>query len=350
MSGDKRKRGSLDSFVTVTKKILTTPSPSEQTELVTLDVAQETDGELEEPGKTDSTDINQNLIVIDSHPETHDNDIGFQLSLHDPPTNETKYRLLTKPFRPDKKYIFPNQVGKDGIVRRFMANWLAQYSFLSYSPFYEGAFCSPCALFSPLVSKQCATIFVHYPCSQVHQLKHFSTLIKIHLNSENHKLAIEREDVMSIREHLDTVEMPSGSNFISILKQRIDAGDQLLQTHLEKGHRNSTYTSPSVQNEIIELIHEHILPKILYHMGPETLYSIIVDGTTDSSNVEQLSFLIRFVDPHSNEIREDFLAFIPTTSSTDEAIADHILTSLKRYKLPLNNCIGQTYDGAPCMS
>jgi hypothetical protein len=155
---------------------------------------------------------------------------------------------------------------------------------------------------------------------------------------------------MSIREHLDFVEMPSGSNFISILKQRIDAGDQLLQAHLEKGHRNSTYTSPSVQNEIIELIHEHILSQILSCMGPETLYSIIVDGTTDSSNVEQLCFLIRFVDSHSNEIREDFLAFIPTTSSTGEAIADHILTSLKRYKLPLNNCIGQAYDGAPCMS
>ena len=71
MSGDKRKRGSLDSFVTVTKKTLTTPSLSEQieleqsesdqTELVTLDIAQGTDGELEELEKTDSTDVNQNI-------------------------------------------------------------------------------------------------------------------------------------------------------------------------------------------------------------------------------------------------------------------------------------------------
>jgi hypothetical protein len=120
MSGDKPKRGSIDSFVTVTKKTLTTPSSSEkiefeqtesgQTELATLDVAQRTDGELEEPKKTDSTDVNQNLTGIDSHPETHDNDIGFQLSSHDPPTNEKKYRLLTRLFPPDKKYIFPNQV------------------------------------------------------------------------------------------------------------------------------------------------------------------------------------------------------------------------------------------------
>ncbi|CAF5154575.1 unnamed protein product, partial [Rotaria magnacalcarata] len=72
--------------------------------------------------------------------------------------------------------------------------------------------------------------------------------------------------------------------------------------------------------------------------------------TTDSSNIEQLCLLIRYVDPHSNEIREDFLAFLPTTSSTSEAIAGHILSCLKRFKLLPNYCIGQAYDGAPCMS
>jgi hypothetical protein len=102
MSGDKRKRGSLDSFVTVTKKTLTTPSSSEQieleqpesdqTELVTLDVAQGTDGESEEPEKTDSTDVNQNLIVIDSHPETHAN-INF-LRNHFDPIRNIYFRIM----------------------------------------------------------------------------------------------------------------------------------------------------------------------------------------------------------------------------------------------------------------
>lgn len=158
------------------------------------------------------------------------------------------------------------------------------------------------------------------------------------------------EDITSIRDHLTTVETPSGSNFISLLKQRIDAGDQLLQSHLENANRNSTYTSSSIQNEIIELIYEHILSAILGRLGPTTLYSIIVDGTTDSANIEQLCFLIRYVDANSLEIHEDFLAFIPSTSSTGEAIADHILSCLRQYNLSFTNCIGQAYDGAPCMS
>ena len=158
------------------------------------------------------------------------------------------------------------------------------------------------------------------------------------------------EDIMPIREHLNTVETSSGSNFISIVKQSIDAGDQILQYHLESRSRNSTHTSLSIQNEIIELIHEHILSSILSCLGSTTLYSIIIDGTTDSANTEQLCFLIRYIDPHSLEIHEDFLIFVPITSSTGEAIDDHILSCLKRFGLPLANCIGQAYDGAPCMS
>ncbi|CAF1148768.1 unnamed protein product [Rotaria sordida] len=350
--GDKRKFDSLDSFVTITKKSIVTPSSPKQTEsdqsaLINAEVTETIDVEFEEPDTLNSSDINQNLNVIDSHPSTHEIDIGFQLSLRTTLTNETKYQLLTKPFRPDKKYKFPDQREKGAAPRRFMATWLDQHSFLVYSPYYEGAYCSGCSLFSPLASYKSNVLFVNYPCSRFGHLKHFSKYMKTHLNSKNHKLG---EDIISIREHLDTVEASSGSKFIALLKQRIDAGDQILQSHLENGNRNSTYTSSSIQNEIIELIHGHILSAILDRLGPTTLYSIIVDGTTDSANIEQLCFLIRYVDQHSLEIREDFLAFIPTTSSTGEAIAEHILSCLKKFGLPLTNCIGQAYDGASCMS
>ncbi|CAF3245589.1 unnamed protein product [Rotaria sp. Silwood2] len=355
MSGDKRKRASLDSFVTVTKKTIVTPSSSEQTEI-------------------DQSELNTLEVAEIIDDDTHENDIGFQLSLRTTLTNETKHRLLTKPFRPDNKYKFPNQQEKGEPVRRFMASWLDQHSFLVYSPYYEGAYCSACALFSPKASSQSDVLFVNYPSSQFRHLKYFSKYIKNHLSSKNHKLAMVRatefirtfenpsssidyqldrnrievieknksillsiikvvitcarenialrghrgEDITSIRDHLTTVETPSGSNFISLLKQRIEAGDQLLQSHLENANRNSTYSSSSIQNEIIELIHEHILSAILGRLGPTTLYSIIVDGTTDSANIEQLCFLIRYVDADSFEIHEDFLAFIPTTSSTGE--------------------------------
>ena len=92
------------------------------------------------------------LLTIDSYPSTHENDIGFQLSLRTTLTNETKYRLLTKPFRPDNKHKFLNRQEKDEPIRRFMAPWLDQHSFLVYSPYYERAYCTACALFSSTAS------------------------------------------------------------------------------------------------------------------------------------------------------------------------------------------------------
>lgn len=209
--GDKRKRESLDTFVTITKKTIVTPSSSEQTEpdhsaLVNAEAAETIDAELEELNRITSSDINQKLNIIDSHPSTHENDIGFQLSLRITLTNQTKYRLITKPFRPDNKYKYPDQREKGAATRRFMATWLDQHSFLVYSPYYEGAYCSACSLFSPLTSNQSDVLFVNYPCSQFRHLKHFSRYIKIHLNSKNHKLAMVRAT-----EFIRTFENPSSS-------------------------------------------------------------------------------------------------------------------------------------------
>jgi hypothetical protein len=94
--GDKRKLDSLDSFVTITKKSIVTPSSPKQTEsdqsaLINAEVTEAIDVEFEEPDTLNSSDINQNLNVIDSHPSTHEIDIGFQLSLRTTLTNETKF-------------------------------------------------------------------------------------------------------------------------------------------------------------------------------------------------------------------------------------------------------------------
>ena len=117
MSGDKRNLSSLDSFVTITKRTLVTSSSSQQiesvqSELFTHEIDQSIDGELEELENTDSSDVNQNLIVVDSHSDTYDTDIGFQLSLRTPLTDEIKYKLLTKPFRSDKKIYFFKSIWK----------------------------------------------------------------------------------------------------------------------------------------------------------------------------------------------------------------------------------------------
>ena len=76
---------------------------------------------------------------------------------------------------------------------------------------------------------------------------------------------------------------------------------------METGPRNATYTSKTIQNEIISVIGEAIQAKILneVHEGSK-LFSVIANETRDILNKEQMPLIIRYVDTHYN-IHEKFI-------------------------------------------
>ncbi|CAM4768899.1 unnamed protein product [Rotaria magnacalcarata] len=345
------------------------------------------------------------LNAIDSRPDTNNKDIGYYILNKLPIDDNLKYSLLTNHFKPNGKYSFPTAYSNDQKTsRRFLISWLNDNSFLAYSPYIEGCYCINCVLFRN-VQGQKLELFVDTPCYKYKHLKHFSTSLKSHINSQFHqnsmiatdnfirtykdpslsisslidKNRIEKinrnkaillsiikiiitcarqnipirghsdESISEIRSNVDDINCPAGSNFIALLKQRIDAGDEILRDHIQYGPKNALYTSSQVQNEIIDCIHKYMLNDIL-HRIENCLFSIIVDETTDASTVEQVSFSIRYYDNKTNDIREDFLAFIETVSCTGESISNIILDYLRAYNLPFDNCIGQAYDGASNMA
>jgi len=91
---------------------------------------------------------------------------------------------------------------------------------------------------------------------------------------------------------------------------RIEAGDQYLQNHIEKGKRNAIYTSPQIQNEIINISGTVIKDCIINDVKKAVAFSIMADETADISETEQLSIGIRFFDDEKRAIREEFLGFI----------------------------------------
>ena len=78
-------------------------------------------------------------------------------------------------------------------------------------------------------------------------------------------------------------------------------------------------------------------------------YSISADEASDQANHEQMSIVLRFVDA-TNTIRTEFMGFLKCESTTGEAIANLIIDNLRNWNIPLENCRGQTYDGAGNMS
>ncbi|XP_056016929.1 52 kDa repressor of the inhibitor of the protein kinase-like [Ostrea edulis] len=157
-----------------------------------------------------------------------------------------------------------------------------------------------------------------------------------------------------LREHRDdtTSDSSNKGNFLAIL-QLLAKHDEQLWSHLQKAKKNALYTSKTIQNEVIQLIGNHITGKILKGLQGRVFYSIIADEVTDKyANKEVLVLCLRFLDTreHPAIIKEEFLDFANIGRTTGEAIADKLIEILRLLAIPIDNMRGQAYDGVAAMT
>ncbi|XP_060855554.1 zinc finger MYM-type protein 1-like [Metopolophium dirhodum] len=138
--------------------------------------------------------------------------------------------------------------------------------------------------------------------------------------------------------------------FYDLIQMRIEAGDQYLQNHIEKGKRNAIYTSPQIQNEIINISGTVIKDCIINDVKKAVAFSIMADETADISGTEQLSIGIRFFDDEKRAIREEFLGFIELHAMDAVNIASAIDHFIQNEGLDGTKLVGQGYDGCATMA
>ena len=143
----------------------------------------------------------------------------------------------------------------------------------------------------------------------------------------------------------------SHGNFLALLQFRISSGDSILKEHLSTAPKNATYMSPDIQNQVIQVLGDHMLHKILINVKEAKCFSVITDEVTDSSNKEQLAVVLRYVNPTDNCIREDLVSFLECNGGiSGQALAKMLLDFLTKHDLDPNNLRGQAYDGAGNMA
>jgi len=71
--------------------------------------------------------------------------------------------------------------------------------------------------------------------------------------------------------------------FRSLLAFRLDSEDEILREPLENCTKNATIINKTVQNKIIEVIHEVLVNNIVTNVKKSKYYSILCDETTDIS-------------------------------------------------------------------
>ena len=96
------------------------------------------------------------------------------------------------------------------------------------------------------------------------------------------------------------------------------------------------------------MAHE-ILKQVLADIQTSPFIAIMVDETTNISNVEQLTLVIRWVDRNLC-VHEEFLGLYSLNSTDAESIVDVISDVLLRFRIPFSKVRGQCYDGCSTMA
>lgn len=146
---------------------------------------------------------------------------------------------------------------------------------------------------------------------------------------------------------------PERSNFMAILNSKAQ-GDPILTEHLANVNSRAKYTSPEIQNEIINIIGNQIRTAIVDKCNASNFFALIADETTDTSTREQVSVCLRYIqrDSFSGDvsIKEDFLDFVMATSTTGEHLAELLIETLQSAGVNIAKMRAQGYDGAANMS
>ena len=280
-------------------------------------------------------------------------------------------------------------------------SWLNTFPGLVYSPSVNAGFCKHCVLFGKTESGQALGVLVSRPLTNMHKatlilrdhfvakdgrgkLSHALSVadamqfiqymeqrlqpIDVLLNSgvaeqvaENRKklksilktVILCGQQNLPLRGHRDDSSSTSTNkgNFLALLEFRAEAGDSVLAKHFESTSSRSTYTSKTIQNELIHACGSYIREKILEEVREAEYFSVIADEATDTYNYEQLSIVLRFVDAEKN-VQEEFVGFSECKSGvTGEALPDNIVENLaSTCQLNMQKLCGQAYDGAGAMA
>lgn len=153
---------------------------------------------------------------------------------------------------------------------------------------------------------------------------------------------------MPFRGHDESAESDNRGLFRELVEHQARSGDIVLKDHLEGAAGNCNYLSHQIQNEMIEVIGSAIHAEIVRRIKAATIFSVMMDETTDISNKEQVAIAVRYV--YEGKIEERFYDCTATTDTTGAALTDHLIGSLNADSITLQEAVSQSYDGASNMS
>ena len=140
-------------------------------------------------------------------------------------------------------------------------------------------------------------------------------------------------------------------NLRSLINFQIDAGDKILENHLNSCSKTATCISKTTQNKLLPNIKDLIQSKIVNEVKNQSigpLCGIMVDEVTDTSNKGQLGLVLRYI--IGNNVVERLYEYVDCKSITGESVCREIVSILESAQHSVSDCRSQTCDGAGNMA
>ena len=108
--------------------------------------------------------------------------------------------------------------------------------------------------------------------------------------------------------------------------------------------KTNTYTSHTIQNEIINLMAKQVLKEINVHLQQSPFLTLMLDETTDVSNKEQVVVFLRWVSSHLI-VSEEFLGLHEAPSTDVLTLTTIAKNAMQGLCLPLAKLQGSAMMG-----
>ena len=301
------------------------------------------------------------------------------------PRRPTMISCADKPHQP-KSFRFPQrEFGKARVAKRyFQPQWFDKWTWLHYDEDRDVAFCHTCIvaqrnnhlhavsnLEQSFIStgfsnwKDATAKFSKHEASQCHKEAVLKTITLPATTADVSEMVASQLTTQRLERRKCFLHLLSNARFLSRqgLPFRGDGNEldsnymQLIRLRFENTkdlvdwikQKTDKYTSPESQNEMIQVMSNRVLRMVSGRIRNATFYSVMIDETTDVSNVEQVVVCFRWVSENF-DVHEDFVGLYEVESTGAERLYQVITDVMLRLNLTASKVRGQCYDGASAMS
>ncbi|XP_050141168.1 uncharacterized protein LOC126617173 [Malus sylvestris] len=147
--------------------------------------------------------------------------------------------------------------------------------------------------------------------------------------------------------HDESFKSSNRGNYLELMQFLADHNDKVRKVVFENAPKNLKYTSSDIQKDLVRACAIETIGAITKDMEG-TFFSLLVDGSRDSSTKEQMAVVLRYVNKEG-EVIERFLGVQHVSSTTSSSLEEAIERLFASTNLSMSKLRGQCYDGASNM-